>query len=57
MIPILFGAGIIVMILGIAALFIPALTRIINVPGNEKIKAIGALIVGIIITIYGYISG
>ncbi|MBU7018832.1 MAG: hypothetical protein HXS44_15085 [Theionarchaea archaeon] len=56
MIPIVVGVGIIVMLLGIIALFLPGLTRIINIPGNEKIKAIGAIITGIIIALLGYIS-
>ena len=56
MIPIVVGAGVIVVLLGVGALFLPALTRIINIPGNEKIKAIGAIIVGIIIASIGYIS-
>ncbi|MGD2248202.1 MAG: hypothetical protein PVF58_07320 [Candidatus Methanofastidiosia archaeon] len=57
MMPTIFGLGILIMILGIAAFFIPSLTRIINFPGNEKIKAIVALIIGIVLTIYGYLSG
>jgi hypothetical protein len=55
MIPIVVGAGIMVVLLGVIALFLPGLTRIINIPGNEKIKAIGAIIVGIIIASLGYI--
>ena len=57
MIALLFGVGILLVLLGIGALFIPSLARIINIPGNEKIKAIGVLIVGIIIMAYGYLSG
>jgi hypothetical protein len=48
------GIGIILVILGIAATFLPALTRVINIPGNERIKAIGVVIVGIIFVAIGY---
>ena len=53
----LFGIGILVILIGILALFVPSLTKVINIPGNEKIKAIGAIIVGIILTAIGYIYG
>lgn len=53
----IFGIGIILMIFGVVALIIPALTKIINMPGNEKIKAIGVVIAGIIIAVYGYMYG
>lgn len=49
------GLGILVIILGIAALFVPALARVINIPGNERIKALGAVIAGIVITVIGYL--
>jgi len=53
----LFGIGILVILIGILALFVPSLTKVINIPGNEKIKSIGAIIVGIILTAIGYIYG
>ncbi|MBU7011345.1 MAG: hypothetical protein HXS46_11700 [Theionarchaea archaeon] len=53
----IFGIGIIMMIFGVAALIVPALTKIINMPGNEKIKAIGVVIVGLVIAVYGYMYG
>ena len=49
------GVGILVSILGILAFFIPALTKIVNFPGNERTKALVALIVGIIISVIGYL--
>jgi sorbitol-specific phosphotransferase system component IIC len=49
------GVGILISILGILAFFIPALTKIINFPGNERIKALAALIAGIIISVIGYL--
>lgn len=49
------GVGILVSILGILAFFIPALTKIINFPGNERMKALAALIAGIIISVIGYL--
>jgi uncharacterized protein YjeT (DUF2065 family) len=52
-----FAVGIVLILFGIGGLFMPGLTRLINIPGNEKIKAIGALIIGIIIAVFGYISG
>lgn len=48
------GIGIFLIILGIVALLVPALARVINIPGNEKIKALGVIIVGIIFAVYGY---
>jgi len=47
--------GLIVTILGIAAFFIPNLTRLINFPGGPKLKAIGSIVIGIIIIIIGLI--
>ncbi|MBU6996288.1 MAG: hypothetical protein HXS41_00220 [Theionarchaea archaeon] len=46
--------GIFLVILGIVAFFIPALARVINFPGNEKIKSIAVIIVGIIVLLLGY---
>ncbi|MBU7022524.1 MAG: hypothetical protein HXS40_00025 [Theionarchaea archaeon] len=51
---VLIGIGIFLIILGIVALFIPAIARVINIPGNEKIKSIGVIIVGIIMLLLGY---
>jgi hypothetical protein len=45
--------GVIVIIIGIAAFLNPNFTRIINAPGGPRLKAIIALIAGIIITIFG----
>ena len=55
MIGIVIGLGILVLILGIATLFFPSLARIINFPGNERIKAIAVIIVGIILIVCGFI--
>ena len=55
MTPIMIGIGIILVIVGIAALFIPALTRLINFPGNERIKALVVIVVGIIFSVVGYL--
>jgi hypothetical protein len=41
-------------IVGIVALFIPAIARVINIPGNEKIKSIGVIVVGIVMLLLGY---
>lgn len=51
----LVGIGMALAVVGIVALFVPALARIISVPGNEKIKAIVTIIAGIIVAVYGYI--
>jgi hypothetical protein len=45
--------GVIVALIGVAAFFNPNFARIINVPGGPRLKAIVALIVGIIIAIVG----
>ena len=45
--------GIFVIIVGIAALFNPSFAKLINAPGGPRIKAIIALITGIIIFIIG----
>lgn len=55
MTPLVIGIGIILVIVGIAALFIPALARFINVPGNERIKALVVIVVGIILSAAGYL--
>ena len=45
--------GLIVLLIGILAFFNPNWTRWINFPGGPKIKAIGAMITGIIFIIIG----
>ena len=47
--------GSIVALIGIIAFFVPALTRIINAPGGSRLKAIVALITGIIMILIGLI--
>ena len=51
----LVGIGILLAVIGIVALFVPTLARIISAPGNEKIKAIVTIIAGIIVAVNGYI--
>lgn len=57
MIPLLIGIGILLVILGIAAFFVPGVSKIINVPGSERAKAFVVLIIGMILIIYEYFSG
>ena len=45
--------GVIVASIGVTAFFNPNFARIINIPGSPRLKAIVALIVGIIIAIVG----
>ena len=45
--------GGIVSIIGIAAFLNPVIARLINFPGGPRLKAIAALIIGIIIIIIG----
>jgi len=45
--------GVIITLIGILSFIFPGLTRIINAPGNERIKSIIATIIGIIIIIVG----
>jgi hypothetical protein len=47
--------GSIVALIGIISFFVPALTRIINAPGGPRLKAIVALITGIILVLIGLI--
>lgn len=49
------GIGILLVIIGIVALIVPALAKIISAPGNEKIKAIAVIIAGIVVIVCGYI--
>jgi hypothetical protein len=48
--------GAIVSLIGLAAFLNPNFAKLINVPGGPKLKAIVALIIGLIILIYGLIS-
>ena len=48
--------GIIVTIIGITTFINPNFAKLINVPGGPKIKGIVAIIIGIIILIYGLIN-
>lgn len=50
----LISVGILLILLGVLALFIPPLARLISFPGNEKIKAIAVIISGIIVIVAGY---
>lgn len=45
--------GLLTAIIGILSFFIPVLTRIINAPGGPRLKAIIALIIGIIFILLG----
>jgi hypothetical protein len=45
--------GIIVIIIGLAAFLNPNFARIINAPGGPKLKATIALVVGIIMILFG----
>lgn len=47
--------GVIVLLFGIAAFFNPNWARWINVPGGPRLKAIAALIIGVIMIIIGLI--
>ncbi len=48
--------GAIVSLIGIAAFLNPNFAKLINVPGGPKLKSIVAIIIGLIILIYGLIS-
>ena len=45
--------GIFVLLIGVVAFFNPGFTRVINFPGGPKLKAIVAVITGVIILIIG----
>ena len=47
--------GIIVTIIGIATFINPNFAKLINFPGSPQLKAIVAIIVGLIILIFGFI--
>ena len=42
-------------IFGILSILFPGLTKIINAPGNERVKSIAAIIIGLIFLIIGLI--
>ncbi len=48
--------GVIISLIGIAAFFNPNFVKLINVPGGPRLKAMVALVVGLIILMYGLIS-
>ena len=52
---ILIVAGALVILIGLAAFFNPSFTRLINVPGGPKLKAIGSIIIGVVLLIIGLI--
>ncbi len=47
------AVGTIITLIGILSIFFPIITKIINLPGNERLKSITAIITGIIIIIIG----
>jgi hypothetical protein len=47
--------GILLVLLGILALLVPSIARLISLPGNEKFKAIATIIAGIICIVAGYL--
>ena len=49
------GIGIIVILVGLAALLNPNWSRRINLPGGPRLKSIGAMITGIILIIIGLV--
>ena len=44
-----------VTLIGVLSIIFPGLTKIINAPGNERIKSIVAIIIGLIFLIMGLI--
>ncbi len=50
---ILIIVGAVVTLIGILSIFLPILTKIINLPSNERLKSIIATIIGIIIVTAG----
>ena len=47
--------GAIVTILGVLAFFNPIFTKVINFPGGPRLKAVGTMIIGVILIIAGLI--
>jgi hypothetical protein len=52
---ILIVVGVIVTLIGILSFFNPVIAKLINFPGGPKLKAVGAMIIGIILLIIGLI--
>ena len=52
---VLLVVGVIVVLIGVAAFFIPAFARLINAPGGPKAKAIVAMAIGIILIVVGMV--
>jgi len=47
--------GIIVLLIGLGTIIYPSLARLINFPGDDRIKGFAAISVGIIIILVGFI--
>lgn len=47
--------GVLIIILGFGAFINPNLARFINFPGGPRLKAIAALVIGLILLIIGFI--
>jgi len=47
--------GSVVVLAGVLTIFFPSLSRLINAPGGPRLKAIVAIIIGLIILILGFI--
>jgi dipeptide/tripeptide permease len=45
--------GALLILLGALTIFIPNLSRIINVPGGPKLKAIVSIVIGLILIVVG----
>jgi len=43
-------------LIGILSIIFPGLTKIINAPGNERVKSLIAIIIGLIFLIIGLIT-
>ena len=52
---ILFAVGVIVILFGVAAFFNPSFARWINAPGGPRLKALIAIVVGVILVIVSLI--
>jgi len=52
---ILLITGLIVLLIGVGAILNPGVARIINAPGGPRVKALIALITGIILVIVSFI--
>jgi hypothetical protein len=47
--------GGLVTLIGILSIIFPGITKIINAPGNERVKSIVAIIIGLIFMIIGLV--